>query len=85
MAGPSAIAAVASREGGCQKVGQAGAGAIVGANLGGKDGAAKGGGYAWRRRDRVVPRTKGREGAPRTGADVTTRLTAPLTVRVSRS
>ena len=63
----------------------AGAGAIVGGILGGKDGAAKGGAVGGAAGTGVVLATKGREVRLGPGADATTRLTAPLTVRVSRS
>jgi hypothetical protein len=60
----------------------AGAGAIIGGILGGGDGAAKaaviGGGAG----TGVVLATKGKEMRLAPGADVTSQLTAPLTVRV---
>jgi hypothetical protein len=63
----------------------AGAGAVIGGILGGKDGAAKGAVVGGGAGTGVVLATKGREVRLGPGADVTTRLTAPLTVRVSRS
>jgi hypothetical protein len=63
----------------------AGAGAILGGILGGKDGAAKGAAVGGGAGTGVVLATKGREVRLGPGADVTTRLTAPLTVRVSRN
>jgi hypothetical protein len=61
----------------------AGAGAVIGGLLGGKDGAAKGAAVGGGAGTGVVLATKGREIRLGPGADVTTRLTAPLTVRVS--
>jgi hypothetical protein len=63
----------------------AGAGAIIGGILDGKDGAAKGAVVGGGAGTGVVLATKGRDVRLGPGADVTTRLTAPLTVRVSRS
>ena len=63
----------------------AGAGAVIGGILGGKDGAAKGAVVGGGAGTGVVLATKGREVRLGPGADVTTRLTAPLTVRVGRS
>jgi len=57
----------------------AGAGAIIGGILGGKDGAAKGAAVGGGAGTGVVLATNG------PGADVTTQLTAPLTVRIARS
>jgi hypothetical protein len=62
----------------------AGAGAVIGGLLGGKDGAAKGAAVGGGAGTGVVLATKGREVRLGPGADVTTRLTAPLTVQVSR-
>ena len=63
----------------------AGAGAVIGGLLGGGDGAAKGAAIGGGAGTGVVLATKGREVRLGPGADVTTRLTAPLTVRVGRS
>jgi hypothetical protein len=63
----------------------AGAGAIVGGILGGKKGAATGGAIGGGAGTGVVLATKGREVRLGPGADATTRLTAPLTVRVRAS
>lgn len=60
----------------------AGAGAIIGGLLGGGDGAAKGAAIGGGAGTGVVLATKGREVRLGPGADVTTRLTAPLQVRV---
>ncbi len=63
----------------------AGAGAIIGGLLGGKDGAAKGAVVGGGAGTGVVLATKGKEMRLAPGADVTTTLTAPLTVRVRMS
>jgi len=63
----------------------AGAGAVIGGILGGKDGAAKGAAVGGSAGTGVVLATKGREVRLGPGTDVTTRLTAPMTVRVSRN
>ena len=60
----------------------AGAGAIIGGLLGGKDGAAKGAVVGGGAGTGVVLATKGKEMRLAPGADVTTTLTAPLTVRI---
>jgi hypothetical protein len=60
----------------------AGAGAIIGGILGGGDGAAKGAAIGGGAGTGVVLATKGREMRLGPGADVSTQLTAPLTVRV---
>ena len=60
----------------------AGAGAAIGAILGGKKGAAEGAAVGGGAGTGVVLATKGDEVRLASGADVTTRLTAPLTVRV---
>jgi hypothetical protein len=60
----------------------AGAGAVIGGILGGKDGAAKGAAIGGGAGTGVVLATKGREMRLGPGADATTELTAPLTVRV---
>ena len=63
----------------------AGAGAVIGGILGGKDGAAKGAAIGGGAGTGVVLATKGQEVRLGPGTDVTTRLTAPVTVRVSRN
>jgi hypothetical protein len=63
----------------------AGAGAIIGGLLGGKDGAAKGAVVGGGAGTGVVLATRGKEMRLGPGADATTRLTAPLTVRVRTS
>ena len=60
----------------------AGAGAAIGALLGGGDGAAKGAAIGGAGGTGVVLATKGKEVRLGPGANVTTRLTAPLTIRV---
>jgi hypothetical protein len=60
----------------------AGAGAIIGGILGGGDGAAKGAAIGGGAGTGVVLATKGKEMRLAPGADVTSQLTAPLTVRV---
>ena len=60
----------------------AGAGAAIGALLGGGDGAAKGAAVGGGAGTGVVLATRGKEISVGPGADVNTRLTAPLTVRV---
>lgn len=60
----------------------AGAGAIIGGILGGKSGAAKGAAVGGGAGTGVVLATKGDEVRLGSGSNVTTRLTAPLTVRV---
>jgi hypothetical protein len=60
----------------------AGAGAAIGALLGGGDGAAKGAAIGGAGGTGVVLATRGEEVRLGPGANVTTRLTAPLTVRV---
>ena len=60
----------------------AGAGAVIGGLLGGKDGAAKGAAVGGGAGTGVVLATKGQEMRLGPGADVSTKLTAPLTVRV---
>jgi hypothetical protein len=60
----------------------AGAGAIIGGLLGGGDGAAKGAAIGGGAGTGVVLATKGQEMRLGPGADVSTPLTAPLTVRV---
>ena len=60
----------------------AGAGAVVGGLLGGKSGAAKGAAVGGGAGTGLVLGTKGQEVRLAPGADVTTTLTAPLTVRL---
>ena len=60
----------------------AGAGAVIGGLLGGGDGAAKGAAIGGGAGTGVVLATKGKEVRLAPGADVTTQLSAPLTVRV---
>lgn len=60
----------------------AGAGAAIGALLGGGDGAAKGAAIGGAGGTGVVLATRGEEVRVGPGARVTTRLTAPLTIRV---
>jgi hypothetical protein len=62
----------------------AGAGAVVGGLLGGKGGAAKGAAVGGGAGTGLVLATKGQEMRLAPGADVTTTLTAPLTVRLRR-
>ena len=59
----------------------AGAGAVIGGLLGGGDGAAKGAAIGGGAGTGVVLATKGKEMRLAPGADVTSRLTAPVTVR----
>jgi hypothetical protein len=59
----------------------AGAGAVIGGLLGGGDGAAKGAAIGGGGGTGVVLATKGKEIRLAPGADVTSRLTAPVTVR----
>ena len=63
----------------------AGAGAIIGGLLGGADGAARGAAVGGGAGAGVVLATKGEEVRLEPGADVTTRLTAPVWVRVRAS
>jgi len=60
----------------------AGAGAVIGGLLGGKDGAAKGAAIGGGAGTGVVLTTKGKEVRLAPGADVTSQLAAPLTIRV---
>ncbi len=55
---------------------------MIGGLLGGKDGAAKGAAVGGGAGTGVVLATKGQEMRLGPGADVSTKLTAPLTVRV---
>ena len=61
----------------------AGAGAAIGAILGGGDGAAKGAAIGGAGGTGVVLATRGEEVRLGSGAGVTTRLTAPLTLRIA--
>jgi hypothetical protein len=63
----------------------AGAGAIIGGLIDGKEGAAKGAAVGGGAGAGVVLATKGKEMRLAPGADVTTALTAPLTIRVRMS
>ncbi len=63
----------------------AGAGAVIGGILGGKDGAAKGAAVGGGAGTGVVLATRGREVRLGPGANVTTQLEAPLTIRVRAS
>jgi hypothetical protein len=63
----------------------AGAGAVIGGILGGKGGAAKGAAIGGAGGTGVVLATRGKEVRLGTGADVNTKLTAPLTIRVKIS
>jgi hypothetical protein len=63
----------------------AGAGAAIGAILGGGDGAAKGAAIGGAAGTGAVLATRGEEIRLGPGASVTTRLTAPLTIRVKTS
>jgi len=60
----------------------AGAGAVIGGLIGGKDGAAKGAAVGGGAGTGVVLATKGQEMRLGPGTDVSTKLTAPLTVRI---
>jgi hypothetical protein len=62
----------------------AGIGAVVGGILGGKKGAAEGAAIGGGAGTGVVLATAGKEVRLASGADVSTRLTAPLTVRVAK-
>jgi hypothetical protein len=62
----------------------AGAGAVIGGILGGTKGAAEGAAVGGGAGTAVVLATKGRDVHLGPGADVTTQLTAPLTVRLGR-
>lgn len=62
----------------------AGAGAIIGGLLGGKKGAAEGAAVGGGAGTGVVLATKGKEIRLASGTDVSTQLTAPLTIRVAR-
>jgi hypothetical protein len=80
---PVALEAAATKGEDAKKIGiGAGIGAAVGAIVGGGDGAAKGAAIGGAGGTGVVLATKGREVRLGAGANVTTRLTAPLTVQV---
>ena len=86
QAAPLSRLAPATKSEDATKIGiGAGAGAVIGGILGGGDGAAKGAVVGGGAGTGVVLATKGREVRLGPGADVTTRLTAPLTVRIARS
>ncbi len=83
---PRSHLAAATKSEDATKIGiGAGAGAIIGGLLGGKDGAAKGAAVGGGAGTGVVLATRGKEVRLGPGADVTTQLTAPLTVRLARS
>lgn len=85
QAEPSSHLASATKGEDATKIGiGAGAGAVIGGILGGKKGAATGAVVGGGAGTGVVLATKGRDVRLGPGADVTTRLTAPLTVRVGR-
>jgi hypothetical protein len=80
---PTSHVAEATKGEDAKKIGiGAGAGAAIGAILGGGDGAAKGAVIGGGAGTGVVLATKGKEVRLGPGANVTTKLTAPLTVRV---
>jgi hypothetical protein len=61
----------------------AGAGAVIGAVVGGKSGAAKGAAIGGAAGTGVVVATRGKEVRLEPGTDISTRLAAPLTIRVA--
>jgi hypothetical protein len=80
---PTSHIAEATKGEDAKKIGiGAGAGAAIGAILGGGDGAAKGAAIGGGAGTGVVLVTKGKEVRLGPGANVTTKLTAPLTLRV---
>ena len=80
---PTAHIAEATKKEDAKKIGiGAGAGAALGAVLGGGSGAAKGAAIGGGAGTGVVLATKGKEVRLGPGANVTTKLTAPLTLRV---
>jgi hypothetical protein len=80
---PVARVAEATKAKDATKIGVgAGAGAAIGALLGGGDGAAKGAAIGGAGGTGVVLATRGKEVRLGAGADVNTRLTAPVTIRV---
>jgi len=80
---PTSHVAEATKKQDATKIGiGAGAGAAIGAILGGGDGAAKGAVIGGGAGTGVVLATKGKEVRLGPGANVTTKLSAPLTVRV---
>lgn len=80
---PTSHVAAATKKEDAKKIGiGAGAGAALGAILGGGSGAAKGAAIGGGAGTGVVLATKGKEVRLGPGANVTTKLTAPLTVRV---
>jgi len=83
QAAPVTHVAAATKGEDATKIGiGAGAGAVIGGLLGGKDGAAKGAAIGGGAGTGVVLATRGQEIRLAPGADATSRLTAPLTVRV---
>ena len=83
QAAPLSHLAAATKGEDAAKIGiGAGAGAIIGGLLGGKDGAAKGAAVGGGAGAGVVLATKGEEVRLGPGADATTTLSAPLTVRI---
>jgi hypothetical protein len=83
QAAPLTHVAAATKGEDATKIGiGAGAGAAIGALFGGKDGAAKGAAIGGGAGTGVVLATKGAEIRLGPGADVTSQLTAPLTVRL---
>lgn len=80
---PLSHQAAATKGNDAKKIGVgAGAGAVVGALLGGGSGAAKGAAIGGAGGTGVVLATRGKEVHVGPGAEVTTKLTGPLTVRV---
>jgi len=80
---PTSHVAEATKKEDAKKIGiGAGAGAALGAILGGGSGAAKGAAIGGGAGTGVVLATKGKEVRLGPGANVTTKLTAPLTVRI---
>jgi hypothetical protein len=80
---PIALQAEATKKEDAKKIGiGAGIGAAVGAIVGGGDGAAKGAAIGGAGGTGVVLATKGKEVRLGAGANVSTRLTAPLTIQV---
>jgi len=83
QAAPLTYVAPATKGEDATKIGiGAGAGAVIGGILGGKDGAAKGAVIGGGAGTGVVLATKGQEIRLAPGADVTSQLTAPVTVRI---
>ena len=83
-AAPFAQLAAATKSEDATKIGiGAGAGAVIGGILGGKKGAAQGAAVGGGAGTGVVLATKGKEVRLASGHDVSTQLTAPLTVRIA--